>query len=367
MVTRKIIAAAGLAIAQAKSTWDIPSFCSASEDCKFLRHTNISANNSTNIPTYQGIDADAVHTYLQNFVPTISKQYDLQPVTDLKPTQFCQVGLGPNSVDLFESLFMMYPYSIWYLFEPRLPAEYFDSIPDEERIRLGFRTIGQFGKGDGSEDDEMLASEMCEVIIWSIDVQHFSLQRMKPLFDTNEFPVVLYNMRGCTPDSFEGNPHPHECRLMLNLFSGTICGMISDDGFTELQLPNGTIERWEMPHTRNQCAEEVCACITTQTALADTIHIELCNDPELNFTSQWAQDAFVLKNFVEFDDPRKDGIYVDIGAFDPFLLSSTAHFDQCLGWKGLCIEPNPRAQVSMKAYRSCEVLPYCVRFQISKF
>ena len=41
------------------------------------------------------------------------------------------------------------------------------------------------------------------------------------------------------------------------------------------------------------------------------------------------------------------GFYIDIGAFHPFKLSNTVFFDQCLGWEGICVEPNP--------YRRCHL------------
>src|SRR6185312_12734233 len=52
--------------------------------------------------------------------------------------------------------------------------------------------------------------------------------------------------------------------------------------------------------------------------------------------SQFGEDIVVqslLRNV-------KDGIYVDVGAFDPVLYSNTYHFYK-KGWHGLVIDPNP--------------------------
>lgn len=41
---------------------------------------------------------------------------------------------------------------------------------------------------------------------------------------------------------------------------------------------------------------------------------------------------------------KKNGYYVDVGAFQPKQLSVTYYFYKKLGWKGLVIEPNPAAK-----------------------
>ena len=40
--------------------------------------------------------------------------------------------------------------------------------------------------------------------------------------------------------------------------------------------------------------------------------------------------------------------------------------DRCLGWRGLCIEPNPHISLLLEAYRSCQVLPHCVATEASE-
>ena len=39
---------------------------------------------------------------------------------------------------------------------------------------------------------------------------------------------------------------------------------------------------------------------------------------------------------------RKNGFYVDVGAFHPFKYSNTYYFYKYFGWKGINIEPNPQ-------------------------
>ena len=40
--------------------------------------------------------------------------------------------------------------------------------------------------------------------------------------------------------------------------------------------------------------------------------------------------------------------------------SNTAFFDRCLGWEGICVEPNPFLAQYLQAYRSCSLYEKCV-------
>lgn len=51
------------------------------------------------------------------------------------------------------------------------------------------------------------------------------------------------------------------------------------------------------------------------------------------------QDAFVHQTF--FADKR-DGVFVDIGAYDGVTWSNSLFFERELGWRGLCVEASPR-------------------------
>lgn len=51
---------------------------------------------------------------------------------------------------------------------------------------------------------------------------------------------------------------------------------------------------------------------------------------------------------------------MDIGAMGAFEMSNTAVFEQCFGWQGLCVEPNPAHHLVLQTYRSCAVVPQCL-------
>ena len=38
---------------------------------------------------------------------------------------------------------------------------------------------------------------------------------------------------------------------------------------------------------------------------------------------------------------KRDGFFIDIGAYDGLTISNTAYMELELGWNGICVEPNP--------------------------
>jgi len=57
----------------------------------------------------------------------------------------------------------------------------------------------------------------------------------------------------------------------------------------------------------------------------------------MNFYSQIKQDEIFLK---QFDNPLTKGFYLDVGANNGVTFSNTKTLEE-LGWKGICVEPNP--------------------------
>ena len=54
------------------------------------------------------------------------------------------------------------------------------------------------------------------------------------------------------------------------------------------------------------------------------------------YYSQFGQDKWIIKIFKN----KTDGFYVDIGANDGMTFSNTKKLEE-LGWKGICVEPDP--------------------------
>ncbi len=76
----------------------------------------------------------------------------------------------------------------------------------------------------------------------------------------------------------------------------------------------------------------------------------------MNFFSQDGQDKFVAKLFTHM----RNGIFVDVGAYDGVYYSNTLYFEKELGWSGICVEPNPAVFNQLRKNRNCVCLNYCI-------
>lgn len=74
------------------------------------------------------------------------------------------------------------------------------------------------------------------------------------------------------------------------------------------------------------------------------------------FYSQSGVDEYIYKKF--YGD-KKNGIFIDIGAFDGIKYSTSKFFED-IGWNGICIEPNPIIFELLKKNRRCEKLNLCI-------
>jgi len=73
------------------------------------------------------------------------------------------------------------------------------------------------------------------------------------------------------------------------------------------------------------------------------------NFGKIKFQGQFFQDLIVFL----FLQKKKEGFYIDIGANDGISGSNTYIFEQ-IGWKGICIEPNPDMYKKLKNIRKCD-------------
>lgn len=73
----------------------------------------------------------------------------------------------------------------------------------------------------------------------------------------------------------------------------------------------------------------------------------------MQFYSQVGQDRFLFENFFY---GKRDGVFVDVGAYDGEKFNNTLFFERFMGWRGLCIEPLPSAFAKLVARRKaiCE-------------
>lgn len=84
----------------------------------------------------------------------------------------------------------------------------------------------------------------------------------------------------------------------------------------------------------------------------------LSNETNRYFFSQAGQDYMLWRLF--FRDLGRPGFFVDVGANHWKILSNTLFFEQCLGWDGVCVEPNPRYHKDILQKRPhCALVPMC--------
>ena len=70
------------------------------------------------------------------------------------------------------------------------------------------------------------------------------------------------------------------------------------------------------------------------------------------YKSQYRQDAFLDTNVFR---GKRNGVFIDIGAYDGVDISNTYHFETALGWTGLCVEPSPQTFELLKKNRKCKL------------
>ena len=77
------------------------------------------------------------------------------------------------------------------------------------------------------------------------------------------------------------------------------------------------------------------------------------------FTSQYRQDKQMWLNLFRHTHRNQKGTYADVAANHFKRISNTYFYDRCLGWRGLCVEPNPAYHDDLRTRRSCELIPRC--------
>ena len=71
------------------------------------------------------------------------------------------------------------------------------------------------------------------------------------------------------------------------------------------------------------------------------------------FASQSGQDKIIKNSFFR---SKKNGFFVEIGAFDGVLGSNCIHFEKSMKWEGIAIEPSKKQFEKLSKNRNCKVL-----------
>ena len=81
------------------------------------------------------------------------------------------------------------------------------------------------------------------------------------------------------------------------------------------------------------------------------------------YTSQAGQDKMIKKNFF---DGKKNGFFIEIGAYDGITGSNCYHFERFLNWDGIAIEPSNIQFEKLKKNRKCKVLNNAISDEVKE-
>lgn len=157
------------------------------------------------------------------------------------------------------------------------------------------------------------------------------------------------------PPVYHGDPLSSEGCLCFNDFGWDLLEELRAAGFTNVGLHAFTSEEYGyigLQYVILATREAVLTdCSTRRTILRRPIETKKVHPsgPALHFQSHIGQDAWVAEclNF------KRNGFFLDFGAFDGKTISNTYALEQDLGWKGICVEPNPRYYPEICANRNC--------------
>jgi FkbM family methyltransferase len=73
------------------------------------------------------------------------------------------------------------------------------------------------------------------------------------------------------------------------------------------------------------------------TSIEGSVHAYLTARPNTTYQAQYGEDRWLEQYF----DGKRDGHFVDVGAYDGRVISNTYHLEKHLGWTGILVEPHP--------------------------
>lgn len=266
----------------------------------------------------------------------------------------CFLGVGAFSVEYLTTVALLFPELQLVLMDVQDErwAEYLeDQLGDKTRKgRIERASIEDFAEARGA------ARRICDGISWSLDTPPFSFYRYRELFYSTDFPLALWNLQGCTDETKTKDADQYYCWYLLAMYQATLCGKVKSDKSAGVFAG----EEIFFPMVNTECIENICMCHAHADAYVDVFFEHLCGKgrPQ-RFMGQWGQDEFIVNNIFSKDALEGQGVYVDVGTSHPYHLSNTAYFDQCLGWRGVCVEPNPLNRPVIGALRTCEVVTNC--------
>mmetsp|Transcript_40660 Transcript_40660/g.84637 ORF Transcript_40660/g.84637 Transcript_40660/m.84637 type:complete len:333 (-) Transcript_40660:494-1492(-) len=146
--------------------------------------------------------------------------------------------------------------------------------------------------------------------------------------------------------------------LYLGEWKGTLYGERNGN-----KIPNQVADRSDVykkdvsvdgPH-RDAHIQEILSHVEEE-------YMSMCKDifqgKAATFSQGW-QDWMIYHNYYR-DRAWGEGFYLDIGSNDAVVISNTLFFDKCLGWQGICAEPQSEYHKKIQQKRGCDLITTCV-------
>lgn len=253
----------------------------------------------------------------------------------------CQYGLSESTLEIARFLLGRARPAIEKLefydvvSEPEDPHRKMQMLAELE-VEFGERVRHGAAQWQGRE-----AVSPCDLVLFSEAAPRFSIDRVLP--QLGDYAVFAWVSEACVAE--QSSLASPSCNFLNTM--------------------------WERSSLmkRGYCTQGVCMARVPSGSLQDpnVIPLDCTNFLSENGSNasmaEFGQDWFIFWNFLRAHrgaEDRESGIYVDVGASLPFDYSNTVMFDRCLGWRGVCVEPNPHLISFLEAYRSCEVYHACV-------
>jgi FkbM family methyltransferase len=99
---------------------------------------------------------------------------------------------------------------------------------------------------------------------------------------------------------------------------------------------------------------------------ADSSYQAFCEKALIQFSGngQFQQDMYIFFNIFKYWPMKgKKGYFVDSGTNEPLEMNNSLFYEKCLGWKGLCVEPQTKYHEKIESQRSCHLFKGCLASQ----
>lgn len=292
---------------------------------------------------------------LWNYV-VVNQQSRGVPLEDVSAVRrVCQFGLGNSTfqVDRFLLSAVEPPIDVLEILDvdvaleaPREAAQLAGRLQVEfgDRVRHAVRDSSVRQKA--AHLSGLGVREPCDLVIYSESSPRFSIERVVENAGTNV--LVVWVSHHCVNEV--GDQASPECNFLNTMWEQT------------------SLMR------RGYCLSSVCMSRVPKNILVDPNALPLdCEkflgeDGSNASVSEFGQDWYLWWNFLRHRAGASsgEGVYVDVGASLPYDYSNTVILDRCLGWRGVCVEPNPHLVPFLEGYRGCEVVRNCAEAETER-